>query len=309
MSQPSRKKAIVTGATGFLGRHLVKRLHTLGWEVHCIVRAESQHHDLIELLNKRQIHVHDGTMNNMMSIVERAAPEIVFHLASLFLPQHTPSDISRLIRSNIEFPAQLAEAMAAHRVPYLINTSTAWQHYQNADYNPVNLYAATKQACVDLLRFYSESAPPTTSFRVINFELFDTYGPSDPRPKLFSALRNAAHTNKPLAMSTGDQLIDLVYMDDVIEAFIAATLHIQQPGRASPTTMETFAVSSGRPLPLKELVALWQKITGQRVHVHWGVRSERPREMMQPWNRGVPLPGWRPRVDIEEGIRHMEGIA
>jgi nucleoside-diphosphate-sugar epimerase len=294
------RRILITGATGFIGSHLTRRLKADGGDVHAIVRMESQAQDLHELLGRRNVHIHDGTMQGMLDIVKKSRPEMVFHLASLFLSQHATTDISRLVRSNIEFPAQLAEAMAVHHVPFLINTGTAWQHYEEGGYNPVNLYAATKQAYVNILRFYVE----TGAFRVLNLELFDTYGPEDTRPKLFSVLRKAALTGEALAMSAGEQLIDVVYIDDVIEAYVAGARRIQEAGHAA---METFVVSSEAPVSLRQLVERWQQATGRTLNIKWGGRPYRAREVMRPWRRGERIPGWRAAVTLEEGIRRMEG--
>ena len=144
----------------------------------------------------------------MINIVNEANPEIVFHLASLFLAQHTLEDIERLVQSNLLFGVQIAEAITLQGVTKLINTGTSWQHYENEDYNPVCLYAATKQAFEDMLKFYVEAS----KLKVITLKLFDTYGPDDSRPKLFTLLRKVAQEQTELAMSPGEQLIDLVYM-------------------------------------------------------------------------------------------------
>ena len=101
-------------------------------------------------------------------------------------------------------------------------------------------------------------------------------------------------------MSPGEQLIDLVHIDDVVQAFlIAAGCLDRQPAG----THETYAVSSGSPLPLRQLVELYRQITGTDVRVHWGGRPYRPREVMVPWNAGKLLPGWQPRISLEEGLR------
>ena len=65
--------------------------------------------------------------------------------------------------SNITFGTQLVEAMVANGCYQFVNTGTSWQHYENDEYNPVNLYAATKQAFEDILRYYVE----TSALRVI----------------------------------------------------------------------------------------------------------------------------------------------
>ena len=99
-----------------------------------------------------KIYEHDGSTEHLENIIAAANPEIVFHLASLVLAQHQEKDIVPLIQSNVQFGAQLVEAMLQNGVYQLVNTGTFWQHYENQDYNPVCLYAATKQAFETLLQ-------------------------------------------------------------------------------------------------------------------------------------------------------------
>lgn len=287
-------RALVTGATGYIGSNLVKHLVTQGWEVHIVTRTESDLRLLEPLLDALTIHEHDGTAQGMIDLVGCARPDFVYHLASLFLGQHTAAQVDSLILSNVLFSAQLAEAMVRHGVKYLINTGTSWQHHNNEDYNPVNLYAATKQAFEDILKYYVEAA----NLKVTTLALFDTYGPADPRNKLISMLWKTALSQEPIAMSAGEQLIDLVYIDDVIDAFMVATSGIesQQPGHCR------YGISSGSPVILRDLVNSFTNATGLRVPITWGGRPYRPREVMIPWASYSVLPGWNPRVAFEYGI-------
>jgi len=295
----SGKRALVTGGTGFVGSRLCERLVNDGWDVHMIVRPVSNIEVLRHPIDRTTPHVHDGSTEGMLSILEKSRPGVVFHLASLFLARHEPKDIEPLFRSNLLFGTQLLEAMAAHGVRRLINTGTAWQNFENREYSPVCLYAATKQAFEAILWYYVEMTP----LRAITLKLFDTYGPGDRRPKLFALLRKAAGSGTPLAMSPGEQLLDLVYIDDVVEAFVlASTL----PAKGTVHGSETYAVSSGKPVRLKEVVETYSRVTGRAVPVAWGGLPYRPREVMVPWNRGLPLPGWKPRIGLDEGIRRTE---
>src|SRR4051812_8159256 len=104
--------ALITGSTGYIGGRLAARLKREGWNVHALVRPTSRTERLAQLLGAENIHVHDGSTENLVKIVQRIQPRILFHLASLFVAQHQPSEIVPLIRSNIEFTAQLAEASA-----------------------------------------------------------------------------------------------------------------------------------------------------------------------------------------------------
>lgn len=288
--------ALVTGATGFVGSNLTRRLVADGWQVHAIIRPDSNLDQLRDIVSTVTLHSFNGSTENMLEIVRRSNPSTVFHLASLFVSEHQPKDIEPLIHGNLLFGTQLAEAMAVNGVENLVNTGTSWQHYENDEGNPVNLYAATKQAFEAILQYYVE----TKCLKVITLKLFDTYGPADPRPKLFSLLTHLAKSDENLDMSPGDQLIDLVYIDDVVAAFIQAADR-QQGLRIG--TSESYAITSGEPLKLRDIVKCFETVTSTLLSIKWGGRPYRNREVMKPWDSGESLPGWRAEVSLVEGIK------
>jgi len=287
------KIALVTGSTGFIGSHLINGLQAAGWQVHVIIRKP-----LSECLWDRtrvKTHHHDGSTESLVSIMRETSPDVVFHLASLFLSSHRVEDVVPLMQSNVQFPAQLLEAMNQANCDKLLNTGTAWQHYLGMSYSPVNLYAATKQAFGTILQYYVEAC----RFRAITLELFDTYGPGDTRRKLIHLLDEVATTREVLSMSPGEQKIDLVHVDDVVRAYlIAAERLLADQCREH----ECYAVSSGQPVCLKELVATFERVRGVSVPVQWGGRSYREREVMEPWSGGKSLPGWSPQISLESGL-------
>jgi nucleoside-diphosphate-sugar epimerase len=294
----SAPRALITGATGFVGAHVARHLGSLGWELHAVVRAESRLDALQQIGAPVRTHVHDGSTGRMLDIVEEARPSVVFHLASNFLAEHTAADVAGLIESNVLLGTQLAEAMAAHGASRLVNTGTAWQHMHDAGYEPVCLYAATKQAYDALLEYYVVAG----SLRVVTLKLFDTYGPLDPRPKLLAALRAAAREGRPLVMSEGLQQLDLVHVRDVVRAFeLAAARLIAGDVRGH----ERYGVSSGRTLTLRELVALYARVSGRPLAVQWCGRPYRGREVMRPWSQAPVLPGWSAAVPLEEGLADL----
>lgn len=301
MTRYSEKVALITGGTGFVGSNIARRLIKEGWQVHIIAVPRDNYALIRDFFDAVTVHEHDGTTERMYDIIAAVKPSIVFHLASLFLAQHEAKDIQQLIQSNILFGTQLVDAMIAHGVNRLVNTGTSWQHYKSMPYNPVCLYAATKQAFEAILEFYVEMAP----LRAVTLKLFDTYGPHDPRPKLFTLLRSAILERKPLAMSPGEQLIDLVYIDDVVDAFLLAANRLEWN---EVIGHEAYGVSSERPISLKELVTIYCRVTGADISVEWGGRPYRPREVMVPWKAGKSLPGWRPKVGLEDGLRRMEQL-
>lgn len=289
---------LITGGTGFIGAHLAAQMLEGGYSVHLIVRSDSNLQQVRALTNGAHLHVHDGTTQGLIDIVRNVQPQSAFHLASLFIAEHLSDDVQRLVASNILFGSQLLEAMRVADVRWLVNAGTSWQHFHSDRERPSCLYAASKRAFQDIVEFYSDAY----GLRAITLKLFDTYGPGDVRRKLFRLLKDAARTGESLSMSAGEQQIDLVYIDDVVEAFRKAEERLASGVGAAH---EIFGVSSGQPVPLREVVELYKKVFDQELTINWGARPYRSREVMVSWN-GLPgLPGWTPKVTLLDGLRRM----
>lgn len=286
-------KALVTGATGFIGNHLTRRLLTRGDSVHVILRKTS---DSSRLAAGTIPHLHDGTAAQLCAILEAIRPDVVFHLASRVQDHHMPGDIDGLIRDNVIFGSMLADAMVKADAKLLVNTGTSWQHYKDAAYSPVCLYAATKEAFEAILRYYAE----VKELSVVTLKLFDTYGPHDRRGKILSRLTEMIRDGSRLSMSPGEQLVDFLHVDDVVDAFLLAAERLHD---GAVTGMEDYAVSSGSPRTLRDVAALVAQCAGVPLNIEWGGRPYRFREVMEPWSTGKPVPGWSPRIGLEEELR------
>ena len=298
LNNGKQQVALVTGATGFVGSHLARRLVREGWQVHIISRENSRLLDAPEF-DKMTKHIYAGTSESMIAAVAQVKPDVVFHLASLFLAQHKSNEVESLIQSNVLFGNQLLEAMKINEITRIINTGTSWQHYNNDDYNPVCLYAATKQAFEAVLEYYIQAC----GIKAITLKLFDTYGPDDPRPKLFHLLNKAATSGETLDMSGGEQLIDLVHIDDVTEAYLIAAQRLIE---CMAQQHECYAVSSGHPMPLRDLVKLYSEVTGNAIQVKWGAEPYRFREVMKAWTGGDSIEGWQPKLALADGMKSSQ---
>lgn len=281
--------ALITGGGGFIGARLARRLLGDGWTVDLLARPSTV---VDQDLSAATIHRFDGTTEGLIAIMAAARPDTVFHLASLYLAEHKPADLEALVASNVLLTGQLAEAMTV-ALPAgsarLVSTGTAWQHYRGPGYVPVNLYAATKQAGDDLLRYYIDAR----RLSAITLKLFDTFGQGDTRRKLLQLLVDAAASGQRLGMSPGDQIMDISHVDDVVDAFVVAGYRLLT---TTDSLDESYFVSGER-LRVRDLVPIVERATGRTLDVAFGERPYRAREVMVPV---VPaeeqhLPGWTPR--------------
>ena len=292
-----KKKALITGATGFIGSNLVDYLLDENWQVCCLLRSSSKIENLSEKARKETfIYYLEDDNANISLLLREINPDVVFHLAGLTIEQHLQVDIRRLIESNITFGVQLVEAMVENKIKSFVNTGTSWQHYQNSTYSPTCLYAATKEAFYKILKFYQETA----DLKVITLKLFGTYGKNDNRNKIFSLIKEASETQKIIKMTPGEQLVNMVHIKDVVKCYNIAAKYLIND---NSEYFGEYAVSSDENYKLKDFVKLYEKISKRKINVIWGGLDYRPREVMIPWNTGNILPGWKAYISMENGIK------
>lgn len=295
-------RILITGASGFIGNHLTQYLLNLGNDVAVVLRPQSKLLLQAKPMESSLIQiVYDGSIESLITSVKAFQPELVVHTASLFIAEHKSQQITDLISSNVLFGTHILEAMTLSNCTKLVNIGTSWQHYHDEKYNPVCLYAATKQAFEDIAQFYLE----TKKLSITTLKLFDTFGPNDRRAKIVPYLLSLKNKKKQkLDMSPGDQFIDLVYITDVLTAIHSAINRLQNGQDKGKTE---FAVSSGHPIRLRELVDLLIRLSSIEVDLVWGGRPYRENEVMTPWSTENRIPGWTTKVKIEEGLKRIIG--
>ena len=287
-------KILITGVTGFIGKNLANYLAEK-YNIFAIVRKNSK----IDGVGKNiKIFIYNGNINNLINFFCKEQFEGVIHLASFVLVSHTPIDISKLIDSNIKFGTELLESAKLSNVKWFINTGTFWQHYNNEKYNPVNLYAATKEAFEIIAKYYVE----TSDLVFTTIKLNDTFGPNDTRKKIFNLWLDCINNNKTLDMSKGEQIIDISYIDDVLNAYEIMIQNLSKKNYKK-YNLKSYVVSNKEKIILKELAHLFEKVVGKKLNINWGAREYREREVMIPYNKGKLVPNWQQRYSLEEAMK------
>ena len=281
-------RIVLTGVTGFLGSHLLNSLVTREVDLCLVTRAASVRNDGHSTASEF-VSTED---RNWMEVVRDFHPTCVIHTATRFQVSHDRSDISPMITANVEVGTVLLDI--AHECgSRFVTTSSAWQHYQGLPGLPVNLYAATKQAFDVIANFYRGEG-----LDLRRLTLFDVYGPKDTRRKLVPLLLEAARTGVPMQATSGRQLIDLTYVDDVVRAVLMIALD-------SATIEASDAVLKSGPVSVRQVAEVLEWVIGQPVPVNWGATLDRPREMREDWGLEPVLPHWKPEVPLAEGLSRI----
>lgn len=294
---------IVTGATGFIGSNLVKKLVENGIMVTTVVRNQSKAENIFgEQKEAVSFFQWEGSIRAIADYMRKEKVDCVVHLATCYITKSAAEDVDELIDGNITFGMKILEAMKLAGVKNLISASTSWQHYQNEDYNPVNVYAATKQAFEDILKYYTDAE----GIRAIVLEIYDTYGPFDNRNKIFNRWKEILETGEEMSLSLGEQKLDYVYIEDVIDAILIAMNRLNVMQVDVKGHEEKYAISSEEVYTLKEFAEIFEEIYEKELLIKWGGKPYREREVMEPYRGTTRLLGWKPKYDLRSGLWQMK---
>ncbi|MEX0864177.1 MAG: NAD(P)-dependent oxidoreductase [Acidimicrobiia bacterium] len=287
-------RTIVTGATGYLGRALAASLIADGRTVHALVRSTSNLERVRAVAPDVTFHVHDGTTESIATIIGDIDPEIVFHLAARYRREDSPSDLDVLVEANVLFGTQVLDAMRRAGCHRLVAAGSAFEHHGEGGDQALNLYAATKQAFGEILAYYAEVAAIDAVVTV----LYDVYGPDDERRRLPTLMREAQFGGPPLSLPARPIKVDMLFVDDAVAALVRAGVLTaeQRPG------VRRFAASGGSVRSISDVVAAFERASGRPVPVASDAYPVPDRSIETPW-RGPQVPGWAPKVSLEDGFR------
>lgn len=297
-------RLLVTGATGYVGHNVVRVLaQNPRWTIFTLLRPES-HEEKLRFLKLKNLRIvrSDAQQNHLDSLLKRIRPDVIVHLASSGTAAKTQSDIDQVVGTNVAFPTKLLQAMIHTECKKFINTGSFWEEMDgNGRYRPIDLYAATKRAFQNILSFYADAY----ELKTVTLRLHGVYGPNDPRRRIFSLFDESAKNNKPLPLSPGHQKMDMVYIEDVCQAYLHAVRYLN---RKKTNTPEIFEIGSGSAKTLKEIAKVYQSCRGTRIPLLWGAKPYRDRE---PRTKGARLGPtkrilkWKPHFPLEKGIKQL----
>ncbi len=282
----------MTGASGFIGVHLCRRLLDEGAEVHAVYRTQRP----IDLEGQRLWQADLAILDSVKQLLRRVQPEIVFHLASYVKGAPGIEHVLPTFQSNLQSTVNLLTVSAETTRPRIVLTgSLAEPEAKNGEEFPSAPYAAAKWACTGYARmFHALYKLPTVIARV-----FMVYGPAQlDLTKLVPYVILSCLQGRQPKITTGDRLVDWIYVSDVVNGFVA----IAQSSNLDGATVD---LGSGSLVSIREIVQQLVREIGTGVLPEFGALPDRPMEPTRTARTAdtLALIGWKPEVTLQEGLQ------
>lgn len=290
------KTILLTGATGFIGSHLLEYLIRKGYQIVVLKRSTSDISRISKIINV--VHTYDIDKTPIELAFKNHKIDVVMHLATSYGKKVNYED---LIQSNIIFGLNLISLSIKYKIDIFINTDTFFNNKNVVQTNHAE-YTISKKHFLDWLLLKKGSV------KIVNMKVHHVYGENDSDEKfsmwLFKQLRDG---NKSIKLTTGIQLRDFIYVQDVVRAYEVIMLKHQDL-----ESMQEFNIASGKKYTVKEFcIAMGNEILKNSQSVKkvllFGSKSDNSDEIMDIDNDNNALLklGWRPEFDLDKGIRNM----
>jgi nucleoside-diphosphate-sugar epimerase len=296
-------RALLSGASGFVGANLARRLLADGHEVHVLLRPGHKPWRVEDI--RTDVTVHDADLADREAVeraMEASKPDWVFHLAA-HGAYPAQRDVDQMIATNVQGTVNLLNAAVASGVESFVNAGTS-SEYGYKDHAPAedewlepnSDYAVTKAAAT----MYCRHTAQRTGLPISTLRLYSVYGPYEEPSRLVPTLIVKGLEGKLPPLVNPDVARDYIHVDDACDAFLlAATTRDQEAG-------VVYNVGSGVQTTLREIVAAARRILGVEAEPVWGSMPERS------WDTNVWVSnpskikarlGWSPRHDLDSGLR------
>ena len=294
------KRILLTGATGFLGSHILKSLIKKKYDVIILKRSTSDTWRIKDLL--KAIEYIDLDIHSLSEAFKSKHIDVVIHTACHY--GRGDCLASNVIKTNVLFSLELLEAAVKYKTSYFFNTDSFFNSGVKVQ-GYLNYYTMSKRHFLDWINIYSNK------INIVNMSLQHVYGPADGGDKFAPWLLNEMLSDAELiSLSDGTQKRDFIYVDDVVSAYLHL---IENPNKKS---FVEYNVGTGRLTTVKKFVNTMQselEIQNQKKikpKLGFGLlplnKGEIKSVIVKP--DGLLSAGWRPLIDLSAGIKKTVSI-
>ncbi len=292
----ANKRIVITGSSGFIGKHL----HNYFTDHNAKVFGISRHKNA----TKNHVVIDTTDFNSLTRYIKKVSPDAIFHLASDAIVEVGQSNPYATFRNNITSALNILEISRQEKIPRIIIASSV-HVYGNAPLpyredvpaRPSRPYETSKTS-VDLI---AQSYADTYGLPVLIPRFVNVYGPGDTNltriiPKTIHAIMNG---DSPTLWG-GDASRDYLYIDDVLHAYDVL-------GKVSDTKLgvnRIFNFATGKAITAKRLIETIQILMESDIPVQKrivGRKNELLRQSVD-WSKAKHQLGWEPKVRLVEGL-------
>ena len=321
-------KIVVTGAAGFIGFHLSKRLlaenyHVIGVDNlndYYDFRLKKERLELLESYEKFKFYQTDlADQESLNQIFENHSIPIVINLAAQAGVRYSISHPQSYVHSNLVGFVNILEACRHYQVEHLLyassssvygaNTKTPFSTQDSVDH-PVSIYAATKKANELMAHTYSHLFTiPTTGLR-----FFTVYGPwGRPDMAYYSFTKDIIEGNTIQVFNNGDMLRDFTYIDDIVEGIVKLLDHPPKPDsnrNLDPSTSHApykiYNIGNNSPVKLMDFINTLEQLIDKKAKIEY--LPMQPGDVKETFADITDLQkaaGFSPATPLEIGLGHF----
>lgn len=290
------KRVLVTGASGFIGRHALAPLIERGFEVYAVRRDGTEPEPAIAGCTWRHADLLDLTA--IRPLIQEAQPTHLLHFAWNAVPGQywTTLDNFAWVQASIELLRRFQEAGGQRVVMAGTCAEYDWAYGYCSEgvtpTAPTTTYGTCKLALQRMLDAYAAQTDLSSAWG----RIFFLYGPHEHPARLVSSVARALLQGEPARTSRGTQLRDFLHVQDVADAFVA----LLDSGVEGPVN-----IASGRPVTLEEVICKIADLAGRRDLVQLGALSTPPHDpplLCADIRRLSCDVGWSPQYDLDGGL-------
>ena len=321
------KKCLVTGGCGFIGSALVKKLHTLGWQIDVVddlstgnlqscmqLPIRNLMTDLLPYYeeyfesdrSKETVLMINGDFasSELISRIARGKYDYIFHVAALPRVAYSIEDPVFTTETNIVKTVALFKAAAGNTKRVIFSSSSSiygdvenYPTTEDTRGNPLSPYALQKATCESFASQFAQFY----DLDIVCLRYFNVYGPgqmgNSPYSTVIAAWCDAIKTGKALRFDgDGSQSRDFTFIDDVVGANVAAAM------ANSPFAGDTFNIAFGKDHNLLKLFELFQKKFGEISVLESPLRPGDVSMTLADVTKASAVLGFQAQVDLEEGL-------
>jgi UDP-glucose 4-epimerase len=296
---------LVTGASGFIGSHLVRRLVDLGADVHALTSTVSSVYPIRLVDIRDRITMHEGSLVDrgaMEAIAKAVQPKYVFHLGAYTHVGKSWQRVDECIQTNIQGTVNLLEALSGVGYERFIYTGTSEIYgdidvpfREDARVHPVSPYSVSKYAGEEYCRLFHHAY----AWPIVMVRPFNAYGPAQSPDRVIPEIIVRALRGAPLPMTQGKQTREFNYVTNLADGFVAAAV---APGVEG----ELFNLGCGEEFSMRDLASRILSLMGDPITADFGALPDRPTEIWRMYcdsTKARDLLGWTPVVGLDEGLR------